>query len=386
VYSAPTHFGTFTVTAACVADPQVRAEAAVLVAGGTSTKDWKYDLNGNLVEDGNRQFEWDAENRLTAVTILATNHRSEFGYDGMGRRVCIRELDPDTNQVLQVTSDKKYLWDGVEIAEERTTDGGTVLRRFYEQGFVDTDGTALYYTRDHLGSVRELTDGSQAIRARYDYDPYGRMTKLQGDRDTVFTFTGHFWHAQSGLNLTYFRAYDPSLGRWLSRDPIEEFGGLNLYGYSFNSPTSLIDVLGLTGLLPPPPPGYNPITWHSGGVTEAGRRVLIDPNGNRWYTHPEDPAHWRHWDIMPPNDGGPPDDDDPDQRPPKRRWPSKCKKTWPNQKKPPYGDQSPVDPSGDAPPWSPYSEAPYFGPFLPLLPLNPLPTWGPIWSPILVPA
>ena len=68
----------------------------------------------------------------------------------------------------------------------------TVLRRFYRQGFVDTDGTVLYYTRDHLGSVRELTDAVQAIRARYDYDPYGRMTKLQGDRDSAFTFTGHF--------------------------------------------------------------------------------------------------------------------------------------------------------------------------------------------------
>jgi RHS repeat-associated protein len=158
--------------------------------------------------------------------------------------VCIRELDPDTNQVIQVTSDKKYLWDSLQIAEERTTDGGTVLRRFYGQGFVDTDGTVLYYTRDHLGSIRELTDGSQGIRARYDYDPYGRMTKLQGDRDSAFTYTGHFWHAQSGLNLAPYRAFDPNLGRWISRDPIHEKGGINLYGYALNSPISLVDPSG----------------------------------------------------------------------------------------------------------------------------------------------
>jgi len=120
------------------------------------------------------------------VTILATGHRSEFGYDGLGRRVVIRELDPDASQNLQVTSDKKYLWDGLAIAQERSADGGTVLRQFYSQGFVDSDGTALFYTRDQLGSVRELTDGSQAVRARYDYDPYGRMTKLSGDRDSFF--------------------------------------------------------------------------------------------------------------------------------------------------------------------------------------------------------
>jgi RHS repeat-associated protein len=85
----------------------------------------------------------------------------------------------------------------------------------------------LFYTRDHLGSIRELTDGTQAIRGRYDYDPFGRMTKVQGDRDGAFGFTGDFWHAQSGLNLTLFRAYDPNLGRWVSRDPIGEMGGNN---------------------------------------------------------------------------------------------------------------------------------------------------------------
>ena len=107
-----------------------------------------------------------AENRLFAVTIIATGHRSEFGYDGLGRRVEIIEKDPDANQTLQVTSDKKYLWDGVEIAEERDATGGIVQKQFYSQGFVDTDGTIPFYTRDHLGSIRELTDGTQAVRAR----------------------------------------------------------------------------------------------------------------------------------------------------------------------------------------------------------------------------
>ena len=189
--------------------------------------------------------ESDAENRLTAVVVTATGHRSEFGYDGFGRRVCIRELDPDQTQTLQVTSDTKYLWDGVRIAESRTADGGTVLQRYYTQGFVDSDGTALFYTRDHLGSIRELTDGQQAIRARYDYDPWGRMTLLQGDRTSPFGFTGDFWHAQSGLDLTLFRAYDPNLGRWISRDPIMEKGGANLYAFTLNSPINLIDPFGL---------------------------------------------------------------------------------------------------------------------------------------------
>ena len=158
-------------------------------------------------------------------------------------------------------------------------------KRFYSQGFVDNDGTKLFYTRDHLGSIRELTDSSQAVRARYDYDPYGRMTKVSGDKDSPFTYTGHFWHAQSGLNLTLFRAYDPNLGRWISRDPIAESGGNNYYVYSFNDSINRLDTLGLSpGMLPPPPPGYNPNTWQGGGMWDSGEFELVDPLGNKWYT------------------------------------------------------------------------------------------------------
>jgi RHS repeat-associated protein len=52
-------------------------------------------------------------------------------------------------------------------------------------------------------------------------------------------------HATSGLNLTQYRAYDPNVGRWLSRDPIGESGGIDLYGYVGNSPTNAIDPFGL---------------------------------------------------------------------------------------------------------------------------------------------
>jgi RHS repeat-associated protein len=217
-------------------------------SGGLSSYDCVMPVNAHdwcgfpASEAGGRL---DAENRLVAVTITATGHRSEFGYDGLGRRVEIIEKDPDATQTLQVTSDKKYLWDGVEIAEERDATGGIVQKRFYSQGFVDTDGTILFYTRDHLGSIRELTDSAQAVRARYDYDPYGRMTKVQGDKDSLFGYAMYFWHGQSGLNLTKFRAYDPNLGRWISEDPYGELGGINLYGYVLNNPISYIDPLGL---------------------------------------------------------------------------------------------------------------------------------------------
>jgi RHS repeat-associated protein len=60
-----------------------------------------------------------------------------------------------------------------------------------------------------------------------------------------FGFTGDYYHAATGLSLTLYRAYDPNLGRWLSRDPLGEAGGLNLYGYVGNDPINLLDPFGL---------------------------------------------------------------------------------------------------------------------------------------------
>lgn len=202
-----------------------------------------YDGNGNLTDDGNgKTYEWDAENRLVAIN--GGTLRSEFTYDPLGRRVKIVEKDNDV-----VISTKHHLWaDETQPVEERD-DSDTVTKRFYAQGVQVTAASSpadkLFYTRDHLGSVRELTDNSGTLRARYDYDPYGRVTKVGGDLEADFGFTGHYYHAASGLNLTLYRAYDGSAGRWISRDPIEEEGGLNLYGYVENNPINWVDPLGL---------------------------------------------------------------------------------------------------------------------------------------------
>jgi RHS repeat-associated protein len=102
-----------------------------------------------------------------------------------------------------------------------------------------------YFTHDHLGSVREMTNTSGALVARYDYDPYGRRTLVSGTDLADFGFTGDYYHATSGLNLTLYRAYDANLGCWLRRDPLGESNtNLSLALVNLNVPTS-------TRLLPP---------------------------------------------------------------------------------------------------------------------------------------
>lgn len=59
-----------------------------------------------------------------------------------------------------------------------------------------------------------------------------------------------FRHGETGFYITHYRIYDPWMGRWLSRDPIGEAGGVNLYAYANGNPISLTDPDGLSPLLP----------------------------------------------------------------------------------------------------------------------------------------
>ncbi len=214
----------------------------------------QYDADGNMTSDGIRSYEWDAENRLVRVAGSAIGEVT-FTYDPYHRRTRLVERFGS-----QTVADRTLRWAGLEIVGERiVTNGGfaTEDRYYYSNGETRKQtGSAttveLLYTRDHLGSIRELVDASNGnVRAHYDYTPYGIRTKLGGDLDADFGFTGHYTNARSGLVLAPYRAYSPELGRWISRDPIEEDGGINLYGYVGNGPLQAVDPLGLVAFALP---------------------------------------------------------------------------------------------------------------------------------------
>ena len=195
-----------------------------------------YDRDGNLLSDGKRRYAWDARHCMTEVSMGTDTWA--FEYDGGRHR--IREKK---NSVVM----REWVWSGTEMIEERLTDGRK--RRFWSGGIELLDSANVqtgkrYLLRDHLGSARVVVDGEGAVTASYDYTPWGERTKLSGVEEWNTGYTGHWWH-ESGLSLTLYRVYDPELGRWLSRDPIGERGGANLYAYVGNGPIGATDPLGL---------------------------------------------------------------------------------------------------------------------------------------------
>jgi RHS repeat-associated protein len=202
-----------------------------------------YDANGNTTSlaptatgSTPETLEWDAVDRVTAINI--GTHRTQFAYDGNGARVRITEMDNGST-----TTDRFYV-----ANEERDAASGQVLRIFQTQGEQRISNTAsmnYFYARDHLASTRELTDSAGQIQASYAYDLWGGPRKLQGQLDTEIEFTGYWYHNPSGLEISPTRLYLASSGLFVSRDPVQENGGLNLYSYCGNDPANLLDPSGL---------------------------------------------------------------------------------------------------------------------------------------------
>ena len=124
---------------------------------------------------------------------------------------------------------------------------GMVSAQYFGQGET-ISGTDDFYTLDHLGSVREVTNSSGTVQSVYAYSPYGQQTAISQAVASDIGFARYYLHGPSGLSLTWFE-YDPTLTRWLTRDPIEERAGANVFRYVKNAPCSTSDPLGLSGTI-----------------------------------------------------------------------------------------------------------------------------------------
>jgi RHS repeat-associated protein len=169
--------------------------------------------------------------------------RHTFSYDGLDENVGIAETT-----LSSVTSTKQFVWGldrkrNSQLCETRNATG-VITAQYFDMGET-LNGADYFYSKDHLSSLRELTDTTGNLKAEYGYDSYGRTAKFNQSVASDFQFGGYYLHQRSVLSLTIARAYSSSLGRWLSRDPIAETGGLNMYEYVNNQPVAITDPTGL---------------------------------------------------------------------------------------------------------------------------------------------
>ena len=207
----------------------------------------QFDANGNLSSGMGFTLAWDAEDRVKSVSYNGTQKRIEYDYDGQGRRVRIRSMDNGVK-----TAEYLYVWDGLRLCEKRDSAVESFpVAIYYPQGerkFLSGTYINYFYLRDRLGSVRGATSDTGSIIQNSDYLPYGPPSPQQpAATDPDFGFTGHLKCPFTGLTLAPYRVL--GYANWLSRDPIGEAGGINLYTYVANNPVNLTDPNGQCPLL-----------------------------------------------------------------------------------------------------------------------------------------
>ncbi|WP_343206919.1 RHS repeat-associated core domain-containing protein [Akkermansia glycaniphila] len=111
------------------------------------------------------------------------------------------------------------------------------------------EGTAretLYYTHDLQKNVTALFGQAAGRRAQYEYDPYGNPINTTGDAAGInpYRYSSEYHDEDLGLIYYNYRHYNPTDGRWTSRDPIAEKGSVNLYGFVGNNSLYHYDLLG----------------------------------------------------------------------------------------------------------------------------------------------
>ncbi len=250
------------------------------------TVPFAYDLNGNLTNDGLRNFSYDFENRLT-TNWVAGQWKTEFVYDGLGRRRITRDYGW-TGSAWVKTNETRLIYDGLLPIQERDASNDPLVT--YTRGLdlsgsihgaggiggllarTDANGS-IFYHADGVGNITALMDANGDVVGRYLYNPFGKLIGKWGAFADVNIMRFSSMPEHHGLSLYFARPYDINLQRWLARDPIGELGGVNLYGFVGNHPLNAIDPLGFA---------YgNPVSGPTGpvGPADGWSPSLHYPNG-----------------------------------------------------------------------------------------------------------
>ena len=236
---------------------------AGIVRNGGEAFTPQYDADGNqtLVKTstGIWTVTYNAENRPVKFESEDGGTTVECAYDSMGRRfekkVTVggttgfhaRYLYRDYLQVAEcdLTGEtpalvRSYLWDPSEpqatrvLAMTRWEANGTQVKEH------------LYCMHDAMKNVTSLFGEARGRRALYEYRPYGGLVTSEGNmaQENKFRFSCEYMDDELGLIYYNYRHLNPRDGRWISRDPIAEQGGWNLFAFVNNNGIINFDYLG----------------------------------------------------------------------------------------------------------------------------------------------
>ena len=185
---------------------------------------FEFDANGNTTKRGDETYSWDKQDRLTATGATAIK------YNPLGLIASYGDITFTTDLlgIGNVLSDSKS---GAEYIYGNGLEARVV------------NGKTSYYVTDVRGSVVAIVDEDGNITHKYQYDEFGKVTQKEEADYNPFQYVGKYGVMALTDHQYYMRArhYDPTIGRFLSEDPI---WSTNLYPYADNNPINGIDPRG----------------------------------------------------------------------------------------------------------------------------------------------
>ncbi len=224
------------VTETYIYGPEERLEE---ITGGSDPREFTYDDGGRTatIDRGSgdvTNFTYDEGSRLTQITRPGMTTNS-YTYNALDTRVGMTDS----------LGSRGFARDGVDVADAVLNDG----TRAYTPGVSQRQsGNSKFVLDDYLGTTGRLLDSGENVTDTFSYDAFGVQTARTGSTVRPFGYAGAHGYQEdgdTGFKLLGHRYYDPSTGRFLTRDPIKD--GTNWYAYCENNPLSGVDPEGLQG-------------------------------------------------------------------------------------------------------------------------------------------
>ncbi|MBK7951643.1 MAG: hypothetical protein IPK00_23455 [Deltaproteobacteria bacterium] len=237
--------GQITVTWSTSHAEEVRIEPFGSVSpSGSATFSIEETTNVVLIATNSNSFRMDAE----VVEYYAEQQNNT--YDSASQRVL--EKTP--------TLERIYVYGpSGEILSELNADGSPVVEYVYLEGepiaqLHGAGNTGRYWVHtSHLGTPEMLTTTTREVAWKIRSRPFGETFGVSPSGTSVTQrgrFPGQLFDGATNLHYNWHRFYDPSIGRYISADPIGQRGGVNLYEYAHSNPASLTDPTGEIAFLP----------------------------------------------------------------------------------------------------------------------------------------
>jgi RHS repeat-associated protein len=236
---------------------------------GVVNPTFAYDANGVMTSGAGRTVTATSFNMAASIVDGSNTAALAYDADHARYRMVTTGQNAGTTYYLNDPSsgamEEKSVVGGVTTWHDYILVEGRMVAERFCAGVApcaSSRATLNYFVLDHLGSITVITDGAGNVLQRLSYDAWGKRRNADGTALNCTSglaspsgvnrgFTGQ--EMIDGVCLINFNAriYDPSIGRFMSADPIagdetvpQE---LNRFSFVLNDPLSLTDPSGLCG-------------------------------------------------------------------------------------------------------------------------------------------